>query len=390
MLDERQREFVNFVCERMFARQAKGDPSAAERILHYICEHSYPRNEEALSVQAIAMAIYVDQYLSLKEKESAAESYLDGTRLRQDLMKIRQRLKAFRATFEGRKQLLNLEIPDEKRYALIEADNIWVKHFWQPNLGLVGMTEIIYAEPRFYRSRSKHLFVRFLNVNERTSSERALRLAPMIAEDRLHSCRHYVSAGEITAILRLTKMLEWYGVTTKHEVSHKIDDWADWQERNLILIGNSRTHWAIRDLQSDRRLDFKIFKDRIKNLNPQPGESRYYKDFAWIPGRYKRQKIYVLVTRLQNPQTGQSILLLCSNHGRAHEKVGELLTTDEALQELAEQMGIEQWQPFPAEFQILLSVEIDEEEQAVSPAAYVTHRPLPVQVGGTRKQKTKS
>lgn len=414
MPNQREQELMDLICARMLSKPGTDEPSVLTRVLRYVCEHSDPFDEEALSSRMIAREVYVQPRQGQSPEATArlVEDIVGGSRLRVDFSMLRQRLHEFVNIVEGRRQFLKLEIPEKQRHAIFSEEAIWVKQFWQPHFGPVKMTEqvgaespgqkegavvdsvattgIVYSEPRFYRSRSKHLFVRFLNVNERTSSERALRLAPMIAEDRLHSCRHYVSAGEITAILRLTKMLEWYGVTTQHEVSHKIEDWTALEGKHLILIGNSRTHWAIRDLQSDRRLDFKIFKDRIKNLNPQSGEPRYYKDFAWIPGRHKRQKIYVLVTRLQNPKTGQSVLLLCSNHGRAHEKVGELLTTDEALQELAARMGLEQWQPFPTEFQILLSVEIDEEEQAVSPAEYVTHRPLSTQVGGTRKPKTKS
>lgn len=414
MPNQREQELVDLICTRMFSKPGTDEPSVLGRILRYVTEHSDPFDEVALSPRAIAREVYVQPSKDQSPEVIArlVNEVVAGSRLRVDFSTLRQRLQEFVNTVDGRRQFLKLEIPEKQRNAIFSQEEIWVKHFWQSHFDLVkttgvmsseppqgkdgtfvdsvATTGIVYSEPRFYRSRSKHLFVRFLHVNERTSSERALRLAPMIAEDRLHSCRHYVSAGEITAILRLTKMLEWYGVTTKHEVSHKVDDWTAFQDEHLILIGNSRTHWAIRDMQSDRRAVFKIFNDRIKNLDPQPGESRYYKDFVWIPGRQKRQRIYVLVTRTQNPQTGQSITLLCSNHGRAHEKVGELLTTDEALQGLAERMGLEQWQPFPTEFQILLSVEIDEEEQAVSPAEYVTHRPLPAQVGGTRKQKTKS
>lgn len=286
--------------------------------------------------------------------------------------------------FEGAWQEFDGELTKACEWQAAPHDS--VEAFWAPHRRQIvrnkapklrgethrPQTRLFYTEPRFWRY--KRLFFRALDDNGdcqwQTGNSKERPREDFLPEElkagvrRLDfNCVHqFVSAGETTCLIRLSELLTSFGVRIKHNVSHNRTSWADLRRYDTVVIGNARTHWAVRELQRDLPLDIQINQREIRIRNRRQPERPFYKDDD--PGSNNR-RVYAVITRCPAKESGHTITMLAANNGRAFEAVGNYVCDEELLGNLFKSV-LTPPETLPRTFQLLLAVDLQHNDTGVS------------------------
>jgi hypothetical protein len=275
------------------------------------------------------------------------------------LGRIKDSLAEYFASHDGRHEAWHLEIEDvSKRVKFVRQ---YSREFWGPHLPnpknqwKASDIGIVYPEPRFFKSPLTDYFIRHRFINDDTpeTDKDATATHAGIPLSGMEESRHYVGAGDARCMLALTTWFERRNGHTTHLVAHANDTWEHLKHKSLLLIGNSRTNWAVRHIQSKKvplDIAFAIDNSSIKNpvdvASPLNDEHRDMQE----EGRLA----YACFVRRVHPTTRQVLSCILVNQGPLNELVAKYLTDEERLRELIEdELGLQDEEALPAEFEIV-------------------------------------
>jgi hypothetical protein len=243
--------------------------------------------------------------------------------------------------------------------------------FWEPYLGQLKNNMVIFTEPLFYRRKGDLTYVRNVHWNEENP---LTPLTPIISNsDEWERSYHYMSSGEVMAILRLVSALgfrsNWppaqQGAATGSPQRGKQDktfqcSFATAREAtkltalegiNLVIIGSSRTNWMLKSLQTAE--DFTVDE---KGIRVGASSIPQYSDAIDTVPLYK----YAVLTRkVSDHGNHRAIVLIAANHGRAAEALMNRITDHTELAGLYRSLSLSD--KLPDHLQVLFRVRISKD-----------------------------
>jgi len=185
----------------------------------------------------------------------------------------------------------------------------------------------------------------------------------------------------MTCVLKLIKLLDQYGISNDYSTpitdpwnvprsAHETLDKLNSRSANLILLGNIRSHPAIRTVQGNpfytKEWRWNIASKSVEPVKPDDTPS--YVDHEVIDG--EARLVYAVLSRMPSTRADRVVTVIAGNNGRAYEGLAELLTSDHHLGDLFQKHL--KWpddKPLPDRFQIVFSVRISKSDQRLEDAA---------------------
>lgn len=359
--------------KRILASRQFASADSLKRILRYLCQHA-----STADAQVKEYDIAVD----VLGRQRSFDPKLDPI-VRVNIASIRERLRAYFET-EGRDEALHLDIPKgQYRVTFHEANKVnapahqtklvnpALHKFWQPYLSEAYVNQMVFTELLFFRN-DEGTYIRNIYVNDINAGREQLQ--ERVSGHDIAAYKpsfHFVSAGEMHCMLSLTRMFGEIGARVEAK-NTRFSSWSTLRNSNLILIGSSRTNSFLDSVQGGN--NFLITADRIENLNPQPGEERFYIGTRHTDGKLEKVREYAVVTRQPGLIPNCFITTVAGNHGRAIEGAGDFLSTETRVQTLLHLMNLAEARTLPAHFQIILRIDMIDFDEEVAQTEYLTHR----------------
>jgi hypothetical protein len=365
-MNDAERQLVDrILASKRFARS-----DSLSRIVVYLCENADAPAGELREYDIAVRAL---------GRPEAFNPTIDPI-VRVSIASIRARLRAYFES-EGEGEALRLRIPKGQYRALFDAvatgpspsvpTRSALRRFWAPYLEGTYENTMLITELLFFRNEAG-AFVRDIFVNDVTGGVEQLReRMPELDWDAFRPSFHFVSAGEMHAMLSLMRLLA--GMDASVEVQNaRFSSWSRMRDMNLILLGSSRTNPFLDSLQSGT--NYVIDASTIVNTEPQHGEPAAFAGSRYMDGKLEKVREYAVVTRHPSLNPECSVTMIAANHGRAIEGATDFLTTEERVQVLVEKMQLAPGEPFPPNFQILLRIDMIDFDEEVTQVEYLTHR----------------
>jgi hypothetical protein len=357
--------------ERILASKRFARSESLSRILLYLCENADAPAGELREYDIAVKAL---------GRPPAFNPTIDPI-IRVSIANIRARLRTYFES-DGQNETLRLHIPKGQYRATFEAvepaatatgNRSALRRFWAPYLEGTYDNAMVITELLFFRNDAGQ-FVRDIFINEVTGGLDQMReRVSGLDWDAFRPSFHFVSAGEMHAMLSLMRRLA--GMDANIEVQNaRFSSWGRLRDRNLILLGSSRTNSFLDSLQSGT--NYVIDSDRIVNAAPQPGESPVYAGTRYMDGRLEKVREYAVVTRHPGLNPECAVTMIAANHGRAIEGAADFFTDEDRVRDLIHQMQLPADEPFPANFQVLLRIDMIDFDEEVTQVEYLTHRVL--------------
>lgn len=289
--------------------------------------------------------------------------------IRTSVSRVRQGLKGFfKYELAGKKSASRLQIPYRPPYRLEIVKNEPaldpVETFWDAHFSNASQNLIIYTEPLFFWDKEHRCYIRYLNLNDESSSLDVDRIRRNLPADhpatRLQPCFHYQSSGETQAQRILRKWFEQQD-DVDVKLSRECVDSEVWKH-NIVVLGNSRTNRFLRILQKE--LTFLLQDDKV--AVKARGRKRSYElvDLEPSPKEPSERYLYAVLTRRPSTVKQRCVTMIAANHGRGIEKVAETLTLPNAIDRLYSQLQLDRTQPLPDRFQLLFRIQTLDHELA--------------------------
>lgn len=221
------------------------------------------------------------------------------------------------------------------------------RKFWDPYFKATESPWIVFTSPLFFRD-PQYRYIRDIFVNEESKKKK---LESVLGKGRSKTwvpSRHYLSAGEVFALLRLLCAFRDRGLKVKYAVVGHMEDFQQGHDVNLISIGSGRTNWHINlHLTSgpfvlrESWIDIKLGNKFIKLHDTD--ETLYLKRYA-------------LLVREPYTHQGLVITMIGANHGRAAEGVADFITREQELKEITSLLTVSD--TLPNTFQALFEVDV--------------------------------
>ncbi len=362
--------------QRIFSSRHFAYANALRRILQYLCEHAAGADSQPLKEYEVAVS-------ALGRPESFDPK--NDPVVRVSMASVRDRLRAY-FEGEGREEPLRLAVPKGRYQALfsVREDEPAVaptpsrpvpralKRFWAPYATANTYNAVMYTEPLFFRDEEAGVYSRSLWVNDpATPVAEVKNRLPFRDGSTLKPCYHYLSAGEVQASISFVRLFQELGLGLDIR-NARLSTLNDFRHANLILIGSIRTNHLMDSMIGSK--GFVMTGDSFENPKPRAGEKQVYKGERSMDGKLPRNTDYALVMRRPGMATGSAITIIASNHGRAVQGGGTLLTLEPQLAGMLEAMGLSGDAPLPESFQLLLQVDMIDLEDEVVNVRYAGHR----------------
>lgn len=311
--------------------------------------------------------------------------------VRQLIDRLKRDLEGYAYSPRSRQARYRLHIEDQTHRPFVEPQQPSVKKLFESLFS--NPVRLVHTEPQFFRMADGRVLVRHLDVN----SERALRggadadavqqrtlllnALPGCDVAAMSACREYVSSGEVSCILALTRLFESVGVTTttiSDADAYRPDD----DGANLVVLGNNRTSPRFAQLQ--RRLNFQSYSFGMRNLSPLGGEPDTFADLESKDGSTRR--LHVLVSRFRSRSSGsQWVLLIGAHRSSAFRRVAERITTEKGieswLEDIAQLSRRADPEEFDDQFELVLGFDVDGGDEAVGHGEVLAYRKVTKGVG---------
>jgi len=363
-MDQRQ-QLLQLICaSRQFAHA-----DSLKRILRYVYEQSAIGGNSQLKEYDIA--------INALGRKKDFDARLDPI-VRVSMANLRARLRAFFDT-EGALEPLTLVIPKGQYKVVFEShlhkprsiESHSLRRFWEPYLSSEVHSVLLYTDLLFFRDRRGN-YTRNFYLNDPSATEDEIReRIPHAKSGKVWPSYNFLSSGEVHTIFSIMGVFKELGATIEIRNS-RYSIWKEMHKCNLILFGGNRTSSFVRRLQGNN--DFVIADDSILIRKPRPNENRSYSGYRYADGELEKTTDYVLVTRRPSLSPESAITMISSNHGRAYEGAGRVLTLENELTQVLEKMGLSDLEAMPRHFQILLRVEMADFDEQVVGVEYVSHR----------------
>lgn len=361
-------EAQQHLLRRIFSSRHFANAESLRRVLHYLCEHADDRDSPR----------EYDIALSALGRPPSFDPKTDPI-VRIDIAQIRERLQAYFAV-EGARERLRLTVPKgQYRPLFFEAgtaaapprsESPALQQFWAPYLGGDGETIVVFSETLFLRNDAG-TFVRNIYVNDLGSARQQLQDRAGIDVRGFKPTYHFVSAGEMHALLAVSRMFMNHGARFETR-NARFSAWNVLGQANLILLGSSRTNSFLDSLQSGE--DLIITASQIENRRPRESERAAYGGERRVDGKLEKVTEYAVVTRRPGVTPGTAVTSLAANHGRAIEGAAELLTNESRVAALLAALGLERPGSVPERFQLLLKVDMIDFDDEIVEVACIAHR----------------
>jgi hypothetical protein len=321
-------------------------------LLKYLFEYSEPYDAEALKRERLLDLFYPEP------RHDSDDSKKFEASLRQLKSKLRERLDRFQALPVSKRLSLRVELQEGKDWCLRFYDQSKnVKRFWAPYVESALPVLIIYPELLFYRSVPGRYFVRHLDINDSVKDDKTV--CPIIS-DNMQPAWSFVSCGDSSLVIQLTKWFERNGIETDYAPANLVDWWSAPKHRNLILTGAQRNVPAIAEILDKEQFNFRIEKDRIIIRDPIPSaaeQSEYVDEFG--SSGFARG----ILSRTYSKRFDAWLTIFASNHSRVAEGLAHYLTSEPDVQELLTLMNVAEEDDVPKRFEIIFAVKLRELEQ---------------------------
>jgi hypothetical protein len=360
--------------QRIQASRHFASAEVLRKLLVFLCE----RSAQAADAQLKEFEIAVEAL----GKPSSFDPRTDPI-VRVHIASIRERLQAYFEQ-EGRHETLRLEIPRGRYRAVFTEARALPAHvpderrgpslerLWKPYFAGTAPNTLVFSDLLFFRD-DEGTYLRNVYLNDLASARPAIdERYPTLDLSTFSPSFHFVSAGEMETILAITRMFAAFS-TPVEAVKTRFSSWNSLRQSNLILIGSSRTNTFLDALQGEAA-DFVITQDRIENPRPQHGEQPFYSRSRRRDGKLDILTEYAVVTRRQGLGPGLTVTMIAANHGRAIEGAGDFLTNDRRVQAMLEQLDLADTTELPAQFQLLLRVDLVDFDEEVAEVRFVTAR----------------
>jgi hypothetical protein len=371
-MTEAQRRLLGRIKESPQFAQA----SSLKRTLSYICERcdedgSNNPKEYEIAVQALGRPTSFDPKTDPIVRVSVAT--------------IRQRLQAYFES-EGRDEKLRLDIPKGVYRAVFSAslareisldtseDTMAARRrFWQPYLASHAGNILVYTDVLFFRDDAGN-YLRNIYVNHLPGSTEEIReRAPAQGFKNLKPSYHFMSAGEVQAMVALMRLFARLNVPLEVRNS-RFTSWNELRSSNLIFLGSSRTNAFVDSLQTGN--NFVITPDEILNLRPREGEEARYTGQHQMEGKLERAVEPAVVTRRPGLAPGTALTIISANHGRGVEGAAQFLTLENDIALALAASGLGRTEKLPGHFQWLLRVHMVDFDEEVISVERIGHRVL--------------
>lgn len=353
---------------RLFASRHFAHAESLRRVLQYLCDHLNDRDpprEYDIAVTALG-------------RPASFDPKTDPI-VRVDIAQIRERLQAYFAV-EGARERLRLTIPKGQYRPLIfeagspasppRTESPALQQLWSPYLGTDAETAVVFSEMLFLRNDAG-TFIRNIYVNDLGSARQQLQDRTGLDVSAFKPSYHFVSAGEVHALLAISRMFMNHGAQFETR-NARFSSWNVLGQSNLILLGSSRTNSFLDSLQSGE--DLVITASHIENRDPRPGEESMYGGARRVDGKLDKVTEYAVVTRRPGLTPGTAITSIAANHGRAIEGAADMLSNEARVQALLAGLRIDTPGAVPDRFQLLLRVDMIDFDDEVVEVSCVAHR----------------
>ena len=248
------------------------------------------------------------------------------------------------------------------RAATREMEALW-KPFLDSNVPLLISFEI----RLFLYAPSTGLVVRDSQANQKedvATSKPLSAFRERMQADKLIETYDYADVGAVQAAFLLGRLLN-------REVSLKYASalgWEDVWNSNVIFVGKSTVHPAIRRVLSDAQLDFveSNFGAAVRNLHPLAGESGEYPNAA----THGAGKKYGIISVLPGPQPGHHMMILTGSGAELMWALAQSVADPARLKDIMSHV-LSPSGDCPAAFQVL--IEATFESNVPISTRYVTH-----------------
>jgi hypothetical protein len=347
-LDEEQTKIIEEACNCAGVRET--DYGAA--LLRYLAVHSEPGFKKYRTAQAINATAF--------GKRSTGPPNLPAY-----LKKLQRCLDKFfddeGSGFERRIRIQFSE-PGQKRnpnqyavdYPLNHGQGWYTRLFWKNYLPTRVPTLIAYGVPLFESNDDYDVFTRKTWCNQDHE-----------IKDQEMACYPFVALGEVLAMMDIIAWLTGKGVkvtytgySRKHDASDVLQDAA---EANGVWLGTASVNGVLHGYQRYKPFPFILGNEDItEHQDSLEGPViETYIDRTIIKG--ETGMAHVLVSRRPGKRT-KTITMIASNHGRAIQRMGQLLTRESEIKQLFETQALTSLTELPNEFQLLFEVEIHAKE----------------------------
>lgn len=348
--------------------------ASLRRTLGYLCERSDDKGEAQPKEYEIAVQA-LGRHPSFDPKTDPI--------VRVSIAAIRQRLHAY-FDAEGRAESLRLEIPKGIYRAVfspvpgggvaacdVQPAQSASRRFWEPYLSGQVRNILVYTDVLFFRDDAGN-YLRNIYVNSLAAGAQEIcRRAPAEAFQNLKPSYHFVSAGEVQAMLALVRLFARMSAPLD-VCNSRFTSWNELRSSNLILLGSSRTNAFLDALQAGN--NFVITADSIRNLEPREGEEAAYTGQRHMEGKLEKALEPAIVTRRPGLAPGAAVTMIAANHGRGIEGGAQFLGIDNDLASVLESADFGPDESLPPHFQLLLRVHLVDFDEEVIFVEHVSHR----------------
>jgi len=362
---------------RIFASRHFAFADSLRRILQYLCDNAAGKEARPLKEHELAVS-------ALGRPESF-DPKTDPV-VRVSMASIRDRLRAYFET-DGRSETLALQVPKGRYQALFSertdvtpapepsggtrVERPALRRFWRA-YATATPSVLMYTEPLFWRDDEAGIYTRNLYLNDRTAKRAEVDgKVPHRPGADLRPCYHYLSSGEIQCSFSLIRMFQEMGMVLDMR-NARLSSLNDFRYANLILLGCTRTNHFMDTMQGTK--GFVITADTIEDTAARGGQRKSYEGERYLDGKLPRFTEYAIVTRRPGLAPNSAVTIVASNHGRAVQGAGNLLTLETQVASLLQAMGLGAKAPVPDHFQVLFKVEMIDLDDEVVNVDYVAHR----------------
>jgi hypothetical protein len=266
-----------------------------------------------------------------------------------------------------------------------------VHAFWRAHLKPIRPVVIIWNEPLFYRDEAGTAIIRIPEYDGTPDGadriQQALASLPSgDVERETYPCHLYALSGEIGARDRLA---DWFskevGIRTGGAVSRHMNSADDIAEWSPILLGSVRTNRILREVtewHQYRRFSFRIEADGYQTIEVRDPTDEE-RDF--LTEKYEADEsddrlvlhdepkpgkvVFATVTRMPSRYNSENaITILSAGYSKVLEQLAYILTDEQDLKRLFQQVGWPLETNVPRYFQWLFSVRLGKHHTDDRPA----------------------
>jgi hypothetical protein len=203
--------------------------------------------------------------------------------------------------------------------------------FWNPLFRARETVQICVGQPgrlyRFVGSRQQELDGVFMGQNPPAgAAEQLLKRAPIGAGEIRWNAHRYLYMRDAFAMARVVTLIQAKGATFRMRPDSDTS-FSELRRSPVIVIGGFNSHWALRFGDGMRFIfDHKTIDGRLYNCITDKRDPAAKKWMVSVPGADAMQEDYAVVTRVVDPTTERTVVLVAGIEDYGTLAAGEFIT----------------------------------------------------------------